>query len=148
MIIKTKDHQINYGELLLNGKIHLIIPASKSLGFDMTSAYLKFNCKMPSSQIQNFKNQVNQKKEVGSLYPKFKLSMFPVNFNEPEQTEKIFEDLFELEMKYIKSNNIVIDLFASSFENEVISDFVVSLENYLGKKQNQYIGKIEVRTNI
>lgn len=147
----------NYGELMLNKQIHLVLPATL-MGFGMCMAYLRFNCRMDDNSISRFVNQVNDKREVGCLFPRYSLSLFPSRFDEWEKNidgfseqemSKFFMDIIEIEKTHIKSNHIVIDLFASSMLDNEVRDFCNYLENFTNTQLINYQNiLIEIRTNI
>lgn len=133
-----------YGDLMNDKKIHLVLPASESLGFGMTRAYLSFNCKMDDNTIERFINQVNEKNTVGSLYPRFNISLFPTK---AECFSQYIKEIFELEANYVKSKYLVFDFFANSFDEEDLTKFIKQL-NSIVSNENQFEGQIEIKTNI
>lgn len=133
-----------YGEMMEAKKIHLVVPASESMGFGMTRAYLRFNCKMDDYTIERFINQVNDKNAVGSLYPRFCLAVFPTK---AEFFSQYIKEIFELEMMHVKSKYVVFDFFANSFDKEDLAKFIEQLKS-IASSENQFDGKIEVRTDI
>lgn len=144
MKIKIIKEQKDYGTLMEDKKIHLAVPASDSLGFGMTRAYLSFNCKMDDYTIERFINQVNNKNEVGSLYPSFNLALFPTK---ADCFSKYIKEIFEIEINYVKSNHLVFDFFANSFNEEDLLKFTEQL-NLIASNEKQFDGQVEIRTNI
>lgn len=135
-----------YGEMMEQKKIHLVLPASESLGFGMTRAYLRFNCKMDDHTVERFINQVNDKNAVGSLYPRFSLAVFPTK---KEYFSQYIKEIFELETRHVKSKYLVFDFFANSFDEEDLEKFINQLkEQALIENEIEPNFIIEVRTKI
>lgn len=145
MKISIITQEKSYDEMLIENKIHLILPATESLGFGGTRYYLRFKCKMDDYTIERFIDQVNDKNEVGSLYPRFNISVFPT---EKKDFNQYIKDVFELETKYIKSQYMVFDFFANSFCDEEVKQFIDEIKNQISSENTNYKDiKIEVRNH-
>lgn len=140
--IVTEDKP--YGEMMVDKKIHLVLPAAESLGFGMTRSYLRFNCHMDDYTIERFINQVNDKNAVGSLYPRFNVAVFPTK---SEFFTQYINEILELESKYVKSKYLVFDFFANSFNEEDLATFIEQLKNIVAIG-DKFVGQIEVRASI
>lgn len=133
-----------FGKMMEARQIHLILPASESLGFGMTRAYLRFNCKMDDYTIERFISLVKEKNEVGSLYPRFNLSVFPVK---REYFEQYINEILDIEIMYVKSKHLVFDFFANSFDKEDLNIFIEELKRVTVNEKN-FDGQIEIRSHI
>jgi len=117
----------NYIDLLKNKEIHIVTPAF--IGLTQCSAYLNFGCGMNQPQQEVFVNHVNEKKEVGTLYPMHHMTLFPyryktgafMNFGPPHDYTDgkgfsdndfatFIADILKSEIEYIKSGRLVIEI--------------------------------------
>ena len=161
MEIKIVKEDKDYGSLLLKKEIHLVLPANE-MPFGMCKAYLDFQCGLSYSEIEKLVSQVNEKQEVGTLFPKFQLTLFPSTypywdsdkffFPQFDKHTNFFKDIFEIEHKYIKSKHIVVDLFASELQDNTNLNktfrFTRFLEEFCTNNSIETDMLIEIRKTI
>ncbi|MDG4945735.1 hypothetical protein NMK71_04855 [Weeksellaceae bacterium KMM 9713] len=141
-IIKNEENFIN---LLKNKEIHMVTPAY--IGLTQCSTYLSNGCGMHLSQQEILVREVNEKREVGTLYPLHNMTLFPFRYQSSafmmhslvdytngngysdDDFRSFINDILLAEIKYIKSNRIIIDLAGCMEDSEKMRLF-----NLLGEE--------------
>lgn len=134
---KTEE---NYIDLLKKKDIHMVTPAF--IGLTQCSTYLEFGCNIKQPQQEVFVTQVNEKKEVGTLFPRHNMTLFPyryrtgafMSFGPPhdytngegysdDEFKTFIKDILTAEIEYVRSNRIVIDVAGSLDDSEKMRFF-------------------------
>lgn len=113
MITINKIHaDINNLKEIVNfpaNNIHIVCPALKKAS--VCSHLLLNKCNMDIAEIGKLCDLVNYKKHTGCLYPKFKVTIFPIydvikDLDVDKEVTKIIKDIIEANEVYLKSDTI------------------------------------------
>ena len=153
----------NYIDLLKNKEIHMVTPAF--IGLTRCSAYLEFGCNMKQPRQEVFVTQVNEKKEVGTLYPKYNLTLFPYRYRtsafmtidakdytngkgySDDDFKTFIKDILKAEIEYVKSKRLVIDVAGSLEDREKMRFFNLLREEVQKDKYKENDCIIEFKWN-
>lgn len=93
-----------------SNEIHIVCPALKK--GSICSHLLFNNCNMGIAEIGKLCDLVNYNKTSGCLYPKFRITLFPIydvirDTNLDDKIKKIIADIIESNEVYLKAKKIV-----------------------------------------
>lgn len=106
-----------------SNEIHIVCPALKK--GSICSHLLFNNCNMDIAEIGKLCDLVNYNKTTGCLYPKFKLTLFPIyevikDTNLDVTIEKIMADVIESNEVYLKAKKIVFIVDDTDWPNPLV----------------------------
>ena len=129
-VFKRED---NYIDLLKIKEIHMV--TSAYIGLTHCSAYLEFGCNMNQIKQEVFVSEVNEKKEVGTLFPAHTMTLLPFRYRTGPYITQLMDytdgkgfsdsdfkafitDILKAEIEYVKSRRVIIDVSGSNTERQ------------------------------
>lgn len=150
-IFKSED---DYLSLLKNKQIHMVTPAF--MGLTQCSAYLEFGCNMKQIEQEVYVMRVNENWEVGTLYPRHNMTLFPYRLKTRafmstgvyDYTDRkgysdndfrdFISDIIKAEIQYVKSKRLIIDV-AGSLDNTEKMRFFSLLRKEVELEKNKNV---------